>query len=309
MSGWIKLPEEWPEDERVEELGSDAAMLHLSALGNSARHLTNGRVPRRALRRLWPVEDIEAAVAKLVDLEFWKPDDDGGYEIVDWPKYLLSSDEIEKRREVDRIRQTRKRRHDAGDHSMCDRCSYVRNNPRTSRDTSRDVTPPEPYLSDPNRTDPQGGEVRVEYGADWRSAGATRQPRLAGVGQHAALALTDPTAWDLALAKSDVPGDHIEICCFPAWYVASDDADSSTDPDAPAANRWIAQLGDTVTRRLADGIAKQAARHGCTNTNDHCDVEVYDDPDSSSFFGVVVPTSQVKPWTYQLTQAIEDAIA
>lgn len=183
ISGWVKIHESWAEADRVERLGSDAVMLHLSALGYSARHLTDGAVPARALRRLWPVEDPTEAIDRLVSSGFWESADDG-YLIVDWREHILASDEVEKRRDQSKVTSERYRRHRAGDHSMCDRCEYVRKHGKSPRDavtddmsdgvTDASVTRPEPNRTDPTRREGRYGEESGRGRADARSATAAR---------------------------------------------------------------------------------------------------------------------------------------
>jgi hypothetical protein len=153
MSGWVKIPETWFEDETVEQIPSAAIVLHLSALADSARHLRDGRVPSRALRRLWP-DDMPAMVEVLLAAGWWEPTE-GGWHIPEWRSFILSADEIERKRADSRESSERHRRHKAGDHSMCDRCSFVKAGD-SSPDTS--VTPlrSEPLRSEPNRTEGEG---------------------------------------------------------------------------------------------------------------------------------------------------------
>jgi hypothetical protein len=169
MSGWVKVPEEWFDQEAIERLPAEVVLFHLTALAHTARHSTNGRLPSTAVRRLWPVTDPDASVALLVTDGHWSPYS-GGWFLRDWQTFVLSAEEVEHRRELNRVRQERYRRHMLGDHSMCDRCSAVKA-ANALRDASQDalvtpsVTPP------PNRTEPtrRGGEER---GAAADSAGA-----------------------------------------------------------------------------------------------------------------------------------------
>jgi hypothetical protein len=158
MSGWVKIPETWLEDQDVEELSSDAILFHLSALAHSARHLRNGFVPERALRRLWLVPDPDAVLEALVKAGWWEAAE-GGWHVANWRTFILSAEEINHKREVSRESSERYRRHKAGDHSMCDRCSVVKAGDK-SRDAS--VTFPDPIRlrSDPTRR----GEEREGHG-------------------------------------------------------------------------------------------------------------------------------------------------
>jgi hypothetical protein len=170
MSGWVKIPEEWWEREEIERLPADVVLFHQTALAYMARHSTDGRVPPSAVRKFWPVDDTESTIALLVTEGHWQPFS-GGWFIRGWETFVLSAAEVEHRRAVSRQTSERYRRHKAGDHSMCDRCSQVRRGDDLSRDTSSDasvttsVTPP-PIRTDPTR---RGGEGR---GSAADSAGA-----------------------------------------------------------------------------------------------------------------------------------------
>jgi hypothetical protein len=101
------------------------------------RHGSDGKIPTRALRRLWPVGDVETTLKVLDEAGEWQPTDEGWY-LPNWREHLLSNQEVEHRRQVSRETSERYRRHKAGDHSMCERCSFVRGD--TPGDTSRHVS-------------------------------------------------------------------------------------------------------------------------------------------------------------------------
>lgn len=167
MSGWVKVPADWFGDDGTEDRSAEAIVLHLSALADCARHLRDGRVPVRVLRRLWPVSNLSEVVRELADAGWWAEAADG-WEIVDWQTFILPADEVEKKREDNRVRTERWRRHQAGDHSMCERCQFVKNAARNaSRDAAHDATVTS-LRSDPIRP---GGSERGEA-APGGSAGA-----------------------------------------------------------------------------------------------------------------------------------------
>lgn len=169
MSGWVKVPVDWFGDDEVEDRSAAAIVLHLSALADCARHLRDGRLPARTLRRLWPVPNVDDVVRELVDAGWWAEVDDG-WQIVDWQTFILPADEVERMREQSRITSERYRRHKAGDHSMCDRCAFVRGGDK-SRDASQQASPTASVTrlrTDPIRTE---GEEREEAGPGG-SAGA-----------------------------------------------------------------------------------------------------------------------------------------
>lgn len=178
MSGWVRTATEWFEDPATEDLGADVVVLHLSALAYSAQHTTNGHVPRRALRRLYPVADPDAAVAALVDADWWQPVD-GGHQIASWADHILSEDEVHRIREQNRVRSERHRRHERGDHTMCERCWHVRKHGNSVSNGVRDAASDAPR-TDPTRPDPKGRE-----GGEGEAGG------IASPGGSASLA-TDP---------------------------------------------------------------------------------------------------------------------
>ncbi len=157
--GWVRTDESWFEDDATEALGSDAAMLHLSGLAYCARQLNDGHLSRRALRHLWPVEDIEASIDKLMKANLWLPTDDG-YLIATWTKHILKADEVERRKKLCQVTSERYRQCKDGDHSMCDRCWYVRKYGKPSDVVTDDVSDTSVTRPYPNRTEPNRREVR-----------------------------------------------------------------------------------------------------------------------------------------------------
>lgn len=176
MGNWVSVPDNWTDSDQTEQLGADTAMLHLSALCYCARHLTDGDLPQRALRRLWPVDDVTTAVKALEECGEWERTDEG-WLLVNWRTFLLSAEEIESRRRASRESSERYRRHKAGDHSMCDRCAVVKAGDK-SRDKSRDPSGDSTRLASTRLDSTRRGEERRESerepGANARSAGATR---------------------------------------------------------------------------------------------------------------------------------------
>lgn len=152
MTGWLKLPEEWFDRSDVEGLPAEVLLFHMSALAASCRHMTDGFIARRTLRHLWEVADVAAAVAALVDADWWRPADDG-WQIGDWNEFILAKSEVEHRRQQSRESTERNRRHGRGDHSMCTRCAFVRDESRGGS-----LTAPVPDRPVPNRSPKGGGE-------------------------------------------------------------------------------------------------------------------------------------------------------
>lgn len=155
MSGpSVKIPADWLDSDQIEDLGADAILLMLTALGNSARQLTEGVVPRRALRKLWPVDDIDDAVTRLI--KAGEVEDQGDTLLfVHWQKFILDKSEVEAIKEKNRVRDERRRRHNGSDHSMC-LPRYCKDAPReNSRENSREShVSPRVSHADPTRTYP-----------------------------------------------------------------------------------------------------------------------------------------------------------
>jgi hypothetical protein len=217
MSGWVKIPEEWLDDPKIEHLPADVVLLHLTALAHCARHSSNGLVDSLAVRKLWPIENLGEAVKRLVDEGLWLEVATGWY-VPDWKTFILSADEVEHRRELGKVRQERYRRHTSGDHSMCDRCSYIRNASRDASETPS-VTPP-PNRSDPTRRGGEGGDG---------AAGSAGAPPAHRIEPHAynldegdecpcGLPLeheAHPGAWKLHGRVDRLPHlfNHDDVCC------------------------------------------------------------------------------------------------
>jgi hypothetical protein len=176
MSGpSVKIPADWLDRDETEQLGADVAILMLSALGYSARQLSEGVVPRRRMRKLWPVDDLEKAIELLV--EAGEVDDQGDDLLfVNWQDFLLQADEVEQIKEKNRLRDRRRRRHNRGDHAIC-LPKYCKDAPREKprgADVSSHAAPRVSH-GDPDRTDPDRplGRVGRDWSADAPSAGAT----------------------------------------------------------------------------------------------------------------------------------------
>lgn len=101
---WVKLTDNFPDDPRLEAAGPEAFVIHVAAMCYCMRLLTDGFVPARVARRLWSVEDIDAAIAALVDNGLWKPAE-AGYELVGFLDDQRDSETIRREREAAAERQ------------------------------------------------------------------------------------------------------------------------------------------------------------------------------------------------------------
>lgn len=182
---WAKIDDSMFDRPSMLTLDRGIRLVHMEALAWCCKHLTDGLVPRHALRRLTDEPDIDAAAAALVAVGVWR-EVDAGWELVDFHDDQLSADEVRDRQERARLRQERRRKHVDGDHSLC-LSRYCKGASRVTdgvtnerdqrRDSSRDerednavVTPPRP---DPSRPDPVGKRV----GEDGEGEGQDRPPQ------------------------------------------------------------------------------------------------------------------------------------
>ncbi|HWI42001.1 MAG TPA: hypothetical protein VNS81_00170 [Nocardioides sp.] len=171
MSGpSVKVSADWLDSDHIEDLGADAVLLMLTALAHSARQTSEGIVPRRQLRKLWPVASLEDTIVRLVDVGEVE-EREGDLYFVNWREFLLSADEVSRIKEQNRTRDERRRRHNKGDHSMC-QPKYCHRAREESEALTREshvgprVSHADPILTDPDRSDPTEG----------RGSGGRRKP-------------------------------------------------------------------------------------------------------------------------------------
>jgi hypothetical protein len=101
---WFKVDDLFPDHPKVLALGDDApdaiACWLLSGTW-SARHLTDGRVPRSVLKTMpMTAADADRAANALVRVGLWEPDGDDAWRIHDWADYQPTRAAVEARREV-----------------------------------------------------------------------------------------------------------------------------------------------------------------------------------------------------------------
>jgi hypothetical protein len=94
MGSWVKYPDNWHTDERVEDLSDSAIALLVFMLGQSALRRTEGVISRRKALRLRSPDGAEAVIAELVAAGFLEEREDSLF-VVDWQLYLLSNARIE----------------------------------------------------------------------------------------------------------------------------------------------------------------------------------------------------------------------
>lgn len=101
---WVKTSDTFAEE--FEELGAEALALHMAALGYCARLLTDGRIPARKARLLFPVEDPDAVIKALMVAGRWM-ETETGYAIVDYLGDQPSADAVRRQQAQKAERQAR----------------------------------------------------------------------------------------------------------------------------------------------------------------------------------------------------------
>jgi hypothetical protein len=188
---WTRLSDDFADRPEVVALSDAAWRAHVEALIWCNRLNKDGRVPGglRELRRILTAEDLEAVLRELTEAGLWECVDDA-YQL-DWSEQE-PAERVAARREQWRERDERRRRHNSGDHSTCDRkrCHYLIAHPEvltreTRREshsaTNRDSHPPVPL---PSRSRPEGTRERDKAGRP-DSAGAPSAGRKMKLPAHA----------------------------------------------------------------------------------------------------------------------------
>lgn len=146
---WTKLGQEFPDDAR--KLSDAAFRTHVEGLCWANRVGSDLIVEADDLGRFAATAEPKVAIAELVAKGWWETRREGWYLGLRRKEWQLESSVVEKRREMNAVRQQRHRMHAVGDHALCtERCSEVRN-------VTRDVT----ETRDPDRsgTDRNGSDV------------------------------------------------------------------------------------------------------------------------------------------------------
>ena len=102
---WAKLNDAYGDESAT--LSDAAFRTHTEALCWAMRRLTEGRITHRDLRRFAETKDPEAAVAELLDIDWWTdhPDGDGSWLILHDMDYQRTKDQVEADRAATADRQ------------------------------------------------------------------------------------------------------------------------------------------------------------------------------------------------------------
>lgn len=112
---WLKIDDQFPENDSVADLTDRAFRLHVIALCYCARNLTDGVLDKRAVRVAGAVLTAARAnrwVKELEDAGLWIPRGDGAYEVKNYLEYNPTAEEAKEDRAKarQRMRELRKRR-------------------------------------------------------------------------------------------------------------------------------------------------------------------------------------------------------
>lgn len=178
---WVKVDDSALTSPRWLALPRAARLLHLEALSWSNRHAADGVIPRAALTLITDEPETSTMVVALIKAGAWVTTDTG-WRLVWLLDDQPTAEEQEQERAKWRERKERNRRHQRGDHALCDpfRCRVLlsrRDSTRESRgDSTRESRPPDSDTdSDPTR--PQSGteeESRDDQQPEGRSSGSGR---------------------------------------------------------------------------------------------------------------------------------------
>jgi len=106
---WLKLDDTMPQHDKITDVTVEARWLYIAGLCWSSSLLTDGKIPRKKLRRIEPDVDTEAGLDELVRVGLWTLDERGDIEIVNYLAHQRSAADVKKTREFARTRAARAR--------------------------------------------------------------------------------------------------------------------------------------------------------------------------------------------------------
>lgn len=172
---WTKLGDDFADRPSMLEVPRSARLLLVEMYVWANRMLTDGRVPKNALRRLSDSEDIDADIAELARVGLVESADEKAWQL-DWAEQDSAADvkaRKDYRADVQQKYRRRKQLHGQGDHSLCDAryCRGVTGN--ESSNVTALVTNSRPVPSRPeDRGQGTGRSARASRSADAARSGA-----------------------------------------------------------------------------------------------------------------------------------------
>ena len=99
---WVRLDDQFPENDRVARLSPNAFRLYVIALCYASRNLTDGRLDKRAIGVSCAIMNAARPrnyVLELVRSELWKDLGEGSYQIVNYLDYNPAAEVVKARKE------------------------------------------------------------------------------------------------------------------------------------------------------------------------------------------------------------------
>lgn len=175
---WVKLCERIGSHPKLLAVGAEAAWLWVTSIAYANSHVTNGLLPKKALRAFFPTDDwtptkLRGLADRLVEAGLWEETGTDSWQIHDYPVYQAEamSDRVERKREWERDRKAIQRAGKKGNPNArviadLNHLSH-RDTPGTTPGLSQGLVPPNvPRLShpvpvvsrgtDPIRSEPEG---------------------------------------------------------------------------------------------------------------------------------------------------------
>lgn len=269
---WAKFCDGFLDHPKVLRAGEDAANLFMRGCIWCNKHLTDGAIPREALRALTARRDAPALAARLVAVRLWEETPDG-WQVHDWRDHNPTREAVEGKREKTRekVAAWREKRaktavSDECNHGRnrvtCEVCNPVGNpapdptrpDPTTYQSTPNGVLPPQP---------PAGGAPAVEPPPPKRKAAkvdtaphgpGTREADVAGAiarWEHLAGLVSRPNALAAAALTSFPALDVVrEVDKAGGWCVANPDKAPRSKGDAFLWS-WLQRAHDRASRGAA----------------------------------------------------------
>lgn len=177
--GWVYLDDKFPDHDKVQRAGGDAAWLFVCGLAYCNRNLTGGRIPKPAVARLSDRRAPAKLAAKLVEVGMWTEDGEH-YVVHEYDHYQRTSNAAHEAR-ADRARKAanarwEKQKRDAP------------SNAQASPEHMPEQCPPMPHAPGPQALTPQASKSSDNPGVVGTNGGPEPNPQPAATaanGTHA----------------------------------------------------------------------------------------------------------------------------
>lgn len=99
---WVKLDTDFSDHPKVIAAGAEGMALYVAGLCYCARHETDGRIPKAAVKRLVELRKPMQVAEMLVSVGLWDDDEGGCYIVRDYLEYQTSKAQMEEIRQQKR---------------------------------------------------------------------------------------------------------------------------------------------------------------------------------------------------------------